>query len=49
MAVLVRYWLHKAPADDLDAFVGQVAQAKWMEDRMWQTFATIMSKAIGGK
>ena len=49
MAVLVRYWLREAPADDLDDFVGQVAQAKWMEDRMWQTFASIVSKAMGGK
>jgi len=47
--VLVRYWLHEAPADDLDAFAEQAARAKWMEDRMWQTLATIMSKAMGGK
>jgi len=45
----VRCWLHQDPADDLDDFAGQAAQALWMERRVFQTFAEIMNKVMGGK
>ncbi len=49
LAILVRFWLRQDPVDDLDEFVAQASRAKWLEDRMWQTFAEIMSKVMGGK
>ncbi len=49
LATLVRCWLHEAPADDLEAFVFQAVRAQWMERRVFQTFADIMSKVMGGK
>ena len=49
LAVLVRCWLHQDPADDLDAFAAQAARAQWMERRVFQTFADIMGKVMGGK
>ncbi len=49
MVTLVAYWLHEPPAEDLGVFGAQVARALWMERRVMQTVADIMSKVMGGK
>lgn len=35
------HWLHVSPVEDLDAWQGQVAQAKWLEERYFNTLARV--------
>lgn len=41
---LIRYWLRMEPADDLEKWRGQLAQAAWLEKRLF----TALAKTIHG-
>jgi len=40
--VLIRHWLHEAPADDMDTFVGQAAGAEWLEQRYFESLGKLL-------
>jgi hypothetical protein len=49
MAILVRHYLHTAPALDLDGLLEQYAEALWIEERKTTLMTNAMAKAMGGK
>lgn len=36
------HWLHMPPAENMDAWQEQVAQAKWLETRHYNTLARVI-------
>ncbi len=43
-SALIRHWLHAEPAEDMQAFADQAAQALWLEQRHFEA----MRKMFGG-
>ena len=46
---LIRHWLHQEPANDLDRWVVQVADALNLEERNAENMARAVARAFGGK
>ena len=35
---LIRYWLHDSPAEEMERWVEQIAQALWIEERFFKAY-----------
>lgn len=39
---LIRHWLRAEPAEDMDAFVVQAAEAQWIEKRHYESLGKLL-------
>jgi hypothetical protein len=39
--ILIKYWLHQPPVEDVDEYAKQAADAQWMENRYFETMSKI--------
>ena len=49
---LIRQYLHKKPANDIETWAKEVRQALWLEKRYWESWTELLTgivKAVFGK